>query len=169
MANLRPVHQPGLEWQEDAFGIEATWTEEPSINIITKIASQHLERECAVQFLAEGAFNKVFTITCEKGEFVFRVALPVAPNVKTLSEVATIALIRAKTSIPVPHVLAYSADLDNEMGFEWILMERVNGRPLEDCWHELSWLQKELLVQKMAQYLTELSCLRFTGIGSVYQ
>lgn len=57
---------------------------------------------------------------------------------KTLSEIATLSFIRKKTSIPVPAVNAYSADSTNELGFEWILMDRVHGRPLEDVWESMS-------------------------------
>jgi aminoglycoside phosphotransferase (APT) family kinase protein len=58
--------------------------------------------------------------------------LPVTPKVKTLSEVATLAYVREKTSIPVPKVVAYDADLTNELGFEYIRMERVDGHPLRE-------------------------------------
>jgi aminoglycoside phosphotransferase len=169
MSTLRNVQQLGLEWERSPFGIEPKWTAEPSIAIIKTLASQALECGCAVAFLAEGAFNKVYSVDCSKGAYVFRVALPVAPQVKTLSEVATLSFIREKTSIPVPAVTAYSADFTNELGFEWILMDRVRGRPLEEQWKLMSWLEKQILVQKMVSFMSELSRLELSGIGSVYE
>lgn len=169
MSNTRDIHQPGLKWEHHLFGDTPTWIAEPSVEIIEKLARRELECDCNVEFLAEGAFNKVYSVQCSKGAFVFRVALPVAPKMKTLSEVATMSFVRAKTSIPVPKVIAYNADLKNELGFEWILMERINGRPLDECWDRISWLKKGLLIQKLVKFISELSELEFRGIGSLYE
>ena len=168
MSGTREVHQPGLAWEHSLFDISPIWMTEPALEIVEKIARQSLHCECEVAFLAEGSFNKVYSVNCSKGVFVLRVALPVAPKVKTLSTVATMSFIHAKTSIPVPKVIAYSADVHNELGFEWILMERVNGSPLEEQWSEISWLKKGLLIRKIVGWMSELSDLEFSGIGSVY-
>ncbi|KAF2632268.1 hypothetical protein BU25DRAFT_300937, partial [Macroventuria anomochaeta] len=116
----------------------------------------------------QGAFNKVYTVSGSKGTFISRVALPLAPRVKTLSEVTTMSLIRAKTSIPVPQVVAYNAGLNNELKFKWVLVEHINGLLLQERRYELLWLKKGLLVQKMVKFIDELSHLNLTGIGSVY-
>ena len=97
-------------------------------------------------------FNKIFAIDCPKGRFIFRVSLPVAPGVKTKSEFATLAFVREKTEIPVPLVIAYDADLTNELGFEWMLTQRVDARPLHEVWHKISWLKKGLLVMQIAKF-----------------
>ncbi|KAK8068414.1 kinase-like protein [Apiospora saccharicola] len=36
----------------------------------------------------------------------------------------------------------YSASANNPVGCEWILMRKVLGRPLFDCWHELEMSRK---------------------------
>lgn len=150
------------------------WTTEPSLHVIEKLSTKHLgiesnnENACTVEFFAQGAYNKLYVVTCRKGEFVFRVTLPVAPQVKTLSEVATLSFVREKTSIPVPKVIAFDADLKNELGFEWILMERLDGQPLREKWHEISWLKKGLLVQQVADFVAQLARLELPGIGSIY-
>lgn len=167
----RKVNQPGLEWVEDVFSIEPCWTEEPSIETITRLTRDNLKlseaEQVTVKAFAEGAFNKLFSIDCAKGRFIFRVSLPVAPVVKTSSEVATLAFIREKTDIPVPHVIAHDADLSNELGFEWMLMERVDARPLHEVWHGMSWMKKGLLVKQIAEHVAQLFNIELSGIGSL--
>ncbi|KAF2832902.1 hypothetical protein CC86DRAFT_414612 [Ophiobolus disseminans] len=116
------------------FSCEPHWTKEPSIDVIQTLVVKHLHLEEAldVSFCAEGALNKLYAVDCEKGRFIFGASLPVAPGVKTKSEVATLAFVSEKTSIPVPQVIASDSDLHNDLGFEWILMERVNARPLHE-------------------------------------
>jgi aminoglycoside phosphotransferase (APT) family kinase protein len=92
---------------------------------------------------AQGAFNKLYAVICSKGRFIVRVTLPVAPRVKTVSEVATLSFVREQTAVPVPQVLEYAVNPANSSGFEWIMMERVVGRPLRERWHEISWLNQE--------------------------
>jgi aminoglycoside phosphotransferase (APT) family kinase protein len=132
----RNVAQPGLQWRKGLLGAKPAWTESPSIDIIKKLSIKHLnlgdKDTFAVEFFAEGTCNKLYAITCSKGKFIFRVTLPVAPNVKTLSDIATLSFVRRKTTIPVPKVIAFDADLTNEFGFEWILMVHMDGRPLRE-------------------------------------
>lgn len=174
MASPQPhnINQPGLGWEPSIWGADPVWTIEPSQDIIQKLAVQHLglttDEQCVVTFFDEGAFNKLYSIKCHEGDYIFRVALPVAPKIKTLSEIATVSFIQAKTTIPVPKILAYDANLNNELGFEWILMEKVKGRPLHAVWHEISWLKKGLLIQKIADYMAQLSRLTFPTIGSLF-
>jgi aminoglycoside phosphotransferase len=168
MSILRNISQPGLVWEKRLLSDAPTWSIEPSIDVIEKLARRYLDCDCNVAFFSQGAFNKLYSVDSSREAFVFRVTLPVAPKTKTLSEVATMSFVRETTSIPVPRILAYNTDLDNELGFEWILMERINGRPLQECWHELSWLKKGLLVQQVAEFVSELSHLEMFGIGSIY-
>lgn len=168
---LRHIEQPGLEWEEDLFSCEPHWTKEPSIDIIKTLVVRHfdLDKEAPdVSFFAEGAFNKLYAVDCGRGRFIFRATLPVAPGVKTKSEVATLAFVRENTTIPVPQVFAYDADLNNALGFEWILMERIDARPLHEVWHSMSWLKKGLLVMKIADYTAQLFRLEMRTIGSLY-
>lgn len=54
------------------------------------------------------------------------------------SEVATVDWIRHVTNIPTPRIIAYNATRESEIGFEWILMTEVSGKPLADLWQYLS-------------------------------
>lgn len=55
-----------------------------------------------------------------------RVARRFMPRLKTASEAATLAYLRAHTSIPVPIIYAWDADPYNRLGGEWMLMSRVS-------------------------------------------
>lgn len=166
---LRTVNQSGLHWENDLFGEVAKWTKEPSIDIMKKLIIQHLglDNEPELGFFAAGALNKLYAFECAKGSYLMRVVLPVAPGVKTESEVATLNFVRENTSIPVPRVIASHSNLQKDLGFEWMIMERIHARPLLGVWHEMSWLKKELLVQQIANFSAQLFELRLSGIGSI--
>ena len=68
----------------------------------------------------------------------------------------------------MPEVLAYNCSNNNELGFEWILMEKMPGKALGDVWDSLSMVKKEMLVKNLAHHSTELFSKRFTGIGNLY-
>jgi hypothetical protein len=68
--------------------------------------------------------------------------LPIYPKWKTLSEVAILQWVAQNTSLPV-QVLAYNIDRSNPVGFEWIMMDKVLGKPWADIWHEILFSDKE--------------------------
>jgi aminoglycoside phosphotransferase (APT) family kinase protein len=128
---------PQAVWERlNVFALQPKWTTEPSVDAIKIVARQALRVESAieVEFLAQGAFNKLYTISLvgKEPEYVLRVALPVDPHFKTESEAATLMFLAEKTSLPVPKVLAYSSTQENKLGFEWILMQRMPGGVLEE-------------------------------------
>jgi aminoglycoside phosphotransferase (APT) family kinase protein len=153
---------------------------DPDISAIESLSRTHLqisgERHINVTFLAEGAFNKLYTIATSNGggvesqlPYVFRVALPVEPFYKTASEVATISYIREHTSVPIPHIIAYDSTADNELGFEWILMEKIPGVSLKTVWREMDMETKKRETRVVAQYVRQLrdQC-SFDAIGNLY-
>lgn len=168
---MNPKH--GLLWEGHPWtGLTPTWVIEPSVDLIAAIVRRELNvREsdpCVVEFLAEGAFNKVYTASCDKQDYVMRISLPVDPHFKTMSEAATIEYIRHHTDIPAPRVFRSQATNDNELKFEWMLMERVPGTKLSDQWKDMSWMKKELLVRKAVSYAAQLFDTRFNRLGNLY-
>ncbi|KAH8589886.1 hypothetical protein B0O99DRAFT_745701 [Bisporella sp. PMI_857] len=92
------------------------------------------------------------------------------PTFKTWSEVSTIALLRTKTTIPVPNVIAHSSSRENEIGFEWMLIERVvDVYPLKEVWRSLPWAAKTQLIEDVASVLGQLFDVRADAIGRIYQ
>ncbi|CAF9932963.1 MAG: hypothetical protein ALECFALPRED_005451 [Alectoria fallacina] len=167
-----------LRW-EGNFNRMPEWVRELDEAVIRSIAKQHLAPELPspldegsldVSFFTEGAFNKLYLISYagHHTEYIFRVSLPVEPYFKTESEVATLAFLGSKSSIPVARVVAWDSNSDNELGFEWTLMERVNGVTLQSVWREMSWQGKLVLTAEVARMIKHLRDITFDRIGSLY-
>ena len=131
--------------------------------------------EVTVKFLAEGAFNKAYTINTKTTSdatvksYIFRATLPVEPGDKVRNEVATLDYVKQWTKIPVPAVIAYDSSSENDLGFEWILMEKIPGVPLQDIWRRLSDSSKEAITREIASYVLQIreNC-DFHEIGGIY-
>jgi aminoglycoside phosphotransferase (APT) family kinase protein len=164
----------GLEWvQNGIWGSEPRWTVEPDKDAIRQTVASSLSlatTRCDIEFLAQGAFNKVYVVTFpeQKEEAIARVTLPVDPKWKTLSEVATLQWVRDNTSLPVPEVIAYQADRTSSIGFEWIVMSKMPGRSLHDRWRDVSFPAKEDVVRRLAAFCSDTFRAQLRGIGNVY-
>lgn len=167
----------GLRWTADLFGPVPVWSKTPYIPTIESLSRRYLGADnLSVNFFAGGAFNKLYSITVssntstETKSYIFRVALPVEPFYKTASEIATLRYLRRQTSIPVPEVIAYNCTVENELGFEWILMEKIPGVSLGEVWGNLNLSTKKIVAECIGQYTKQLreKC-RFDAIGSLYQ
>ncbi|KAL6822220.1 phosphotransferase enzyme family domain-containing protein [Trichoderma camerunense] len=171
----RPM-QDGLGWQQTTFYLMPVWTREPSIGAIESVCRQQLktpsEDICTVTFHAAGLFNKVYLIHTAGRSFIMRVTLPVYPRHKTRAEVVTLRWVHENTSIPVPEVFDFDDSNDNEIGFEWILMEYMQGTSARKRWRTMSMEQKIALTERFAAFQFELSGLEkqesaFKGIGTL--
>lgn len=166
--------QDGLEWTSTTFGLEPRWTREPDTNVITRIARKHLGHDddvsIEVAFHAQGAFNKLYKINAAGSMCLLRTSLPVCPKFKTESEVATINFVRKHTNTLVPRIIASESSRDqNELGFEWILMEMMPGVTLRQKWRTMSWDAKETIVQDLVRLQSKLYMQRYPAIGNLYQ
>lgn len=83
------------------------------------------------------------------------------------SEVATLARLRAH-GLPVPRVHAYSPDANNPAGSEYIIMEKLSGRPLGDCWFDLSDKQRLKVLLQLVQLEAKLYNIGLPASGSIY-
>jgi hypothetical protein len=161
----------GLKWIPKTFGLEPAWTLEPNLEAAKQIVKSRMSRSSVtISFLAQGAFNKLYNVTSDEDTetLILRIALPVDPRHKTLSEVATMDWMLYNAKIPVPVVIAYEASRTNPIGFEWILMTKLAGRPLADTWRSLPYLAKEGLVKRFAEYSSCLFKTQLSCIGNIY-
>ncbi|KAK4150334.1 kinase-like protein [Chaetomidium leptoderma] len=156
--------QDGLEWKETLFDLVPQWTRDVSIAAIESVCRQQLnippEDPCTVAFHASGLFNKLYIVKYTKGPLIMRVSLPVYPRHKTRAEVATLRWVRENTNVPVPKVVSFDDSNDNEIGYEWILMELMEGTPAHRRWRTMSMEQKVALTKRIATFQVELS-----GVG----
>ncbi len=173
------ILQPGLKWElNKCYEAEPTWTHDPNVDIIVRLARKHLhfsqDDECTADYFMQGAFNRVYLVRCPRGSkdersFIFRVSLPVDPGFKVSSDVATMAFVREHTSAPVPHVLAFDPSHENELGFAWTIMEMMPGQPLCHRYRYMTRKQKEDLVKRVAEIVAQMFRHKLHGIGNLYQ
>ena len=154
--------------------------QEPNTQHIQETVQQYIDfiapetKTISVELLAQGAFNQAYNIMAEnkatgfRKEYVFRVALPIYPHYKVESDVATTEFVRHTTTIPVPIIYAFDSSPTNKLGFEWMLMEKVEGVSLYDVWDTMGYSTKKKLSRTVANWMDQLSRLKFNKIGSLY-
>jgi hypothetical protein len=76
--------------------------------------------------LPEGSHNKCFLFQMDNDvQVVTRIPNPFLPRkIETASEVATLDFLRNELNIPVPKVYAWSDSMDEDVGVEYIIMEK---------------------------------------------
>lgn len=82
------------------------------------------------------------------------------------SEVATLAFVRGH-GIPVPRVLGYSTDV-NPVGAEYILMEKLPGRPIGEAWFDLSEKDRLKILLEIVNLEAKLFTINLPASGSIY-
>lgn len=97
-----------------------------------------------------------------------RVSLTVDPRFKTSSEAATLDLVSKHTSIPAPRVIAMENSHDNEIGFEWMLMDFIEGTNLEHVWKDITWSAKTRLIDQVVDITANLYRIQCNSIGNIY-
>jgi hypothetical protein len=120
--------------------------------------------------LAEGGFNRVFTLTMEDGfeviaKIPYHIAVP--EYFATASEAATLAFLRSK-GVPVPRVYSYCAYAENPVGAEYLLMEKADGVSLKSKWLELTEEEVSKLAHSFVEAILKLAEIPFSATGSLY-
>ncbi|KAF7935402.1 uncharacterized protein EAE97_008309 [Botrytis byssoidea] len=76
-------------------------------------------------------------------------------------------VIKSHTTIPVPHILAWSDDASNPIGSEYIIMRHVTGVPLRERWLTMAGSQYTRCVQSACMTMKQLAALEFPAYGSI--
>ncbi|KAJ5793943.1 hypothetical protein N7457_000542 [Penicillium paradoxum] len=119
----------------------------------------------------EGGFSKALLVTTlDKSEYVVKIPCPNAgrPMYCTSSEVAVLDYVRTWTTIPVPKVLAWSADPTNPVGAEYIVMERVPGVQMFKKWNVMGESNRMAIIKRLTQWESELAEISFPASGNLY-
>ncbi|KAI3319570.1 phosphotransferase enzyme family-domain-containing protein [Xylariaceae sp. AK1471] len=162
----------GLTLAKDGLSPHPTWAVQPTVESIIATLKTAISpaRGYEARFLHEGAYSKLYEVSFENQVFVMRVSLPVCPRSKTESEVATLEWVYQYTDLPVPRVRAYDSSRNNPLGFEWILMTKIEGKPLSECWQSIKMGSKERLVKQIAAFTAAAFHQPFhEGVGSIYK
>ncbi|KAL4779756.1 kinase-like domain-containing protein [Aspergillus varians] len=120
--------------------------------------------------LAEGGFNRVFLLTMSDGFEAIMKMLYHHDGPKyyaTASEAATLQYLHSK-GIPVPKLYGYSASASNEVGVEYIIMEKAPGTGLQSLWVDMSKRQRHKLASSFVEIEKKLFDLSLGCIGSIY-
>ncbi|CAG9982402.1 unnamed protein product [Clonostachys byssicola] len=160
----------GVEWVETQFGPRPEWTNSPDQDAILQAARQALNSNelCSVRFLSQGVFSRVYMISSFREEYIFRLSLPLYRRWKTESEIATMEWSRINTSLPVPRILAHMNDPPQAAGYEWIIMEKGSGKPLEDAWADMDYSCKSRFIRQLAAFSAGTFENKLRGMGSLY-
>jgi hypothetical protein len=123
-----------------------------------------------IKYFSAGTFNRLYSISEPHWTttYLFRVSIPVEPFFKTESVVATLEYVRQHTLMPVPRVIAFSSSDANDLGYEWILMEMLQGVPLRAVWDKMPEAARIKLFAEVASHAKQLLSLRFNTFGSIY-
>lgn len=161
----------GMAWDDRGLDLRPVWTREPSLEAIAKVCREKLHIDeagtCRVSFHAQGGFNKIYLVHTNQQQLIMRVSLPVCPRTKTRGEVTTLQFLRRRTTVSVPEVVAFDDSAENEIGFEWILMEFLPGDLAYKRWRTLTISQKMALVQQVAEFQAQIFRCEFSEIGTL--
>lgn len=155
----------------------AIWPSEPDISVIRSIAISVLQPmypysnmgAVSVAFFGAGVSNKMYQVEHPTWpvKYLFRVSLPVDPFNKTESEIATLVYVRRHTTIPVPNPVAWNSSSNNALGYEWSLLEKIEGVELSSVWGKMPWEAKVKLAHDLAGICAQLWKQRLDKIGSL--
>ncbi|UYP45990.1 hypothetical protein NEF87_002275 [Candidatus Lokiarchaeum ossiferum] len=119
--------------------------------------------------LFEGGFiNPIYFITTKSQlELVLRITnpLPKWRHWKTLNEIEVMKFLRTNTSIPVPKVWDSSVATDL-IGYEYILMEKIEGIQMNIVYPDASYDLKCSLISQILSFIKEMQKFTFLKIGS---
>lgn len=79
-----------------------------------------------------------------------------------------LAVVRQKTSLPVPAILDWSDDAANPVGTEFIIMEHAQGVQLHGRWSSMNAHQHMLAVKALGTTAKELASLDFPAYDCLY-
>jgi Phosphotransferase enzyme family len=124
----------------------------------------------AFEKLAEGGWNRSFKATLRGGcEVIARLPFPCSlpKRYSTLSEVATMTFLREQ-GLPVPKIHDWSATVENSVGSEYMIMEKVHGTDLRNTWYSMTMSQRLKAVSKIVQLEKALFDISLPACGSIY-
>lgn len=118
--------------------------------------------------LERGGWHEIRVLHFEDGwSCIGRFTREAEPLHKTESELATMEYVRKHTSIKVPEVYYVNYNENHVVGAPFLLIERLDGKPLGLYWENLSLDHKLSVIEQLAGVYGELASLKFDRIGSL--
>jgi isoamyl acetate esterase len=85
-----------------------------------------------------------------------------------LSELATMKVIKERTSIPVPAIYAHSPLPSGDFAYPFVLLEWLPGRHLDTPFVDFPESRRDRLAEQLASILHQLAKLRFDTLGRIW-
>ncbi|EME39385.1 hypothetical protein DOTSEDRAFT_91755 [Dothistroma septosporum NZE10] len=145
--------QQRLQERRQAFNVHEL------ANVICGAISRPVEDLSSLEKFAEGGFNRILQATFNDGREILA-RLPFIPRL--LYDILW------QQGLPVPKVLEYSADSHNSVGIEYLLLEKLPGRPLGDRWFSLENKVVVKVVKQIVDLEQQYVSLRLPASGSLY-
>ncbi|RYC80709.1 hypothetical protein BFJ63_vAg16406 [Fusarium oxysporum f. sp. narcissi] len=168
----------------EIFGPLVDITAESLVLLASNIANRRLHLPSSGGKLVariDGSYNIIHVVELEGTKLVIRVPAtgwgtgmtPIAAHAME-SQVATMRLIRNKTTIPVPEVYALDTTDNNEIGAPYICMSFIPGKPVSEVWFDHSGTvpREELrlrILANLSRTMAQFSCLAFDQMGSIME
>jgi aminoglycoside phosphotransferase (APT) family kinase protein len=70
--------------------------------------------------------------------------------------------------IPIPKIFNWSSSSSNNIGFEYIIMERAQGKELVDTWFTMTFEERMKILEKIVEIERTLFDIRFPTSGSLF-
>jgi aminoglycoside phosphotransferase (APT) family kinase protein len=122
-------------------------------NIVAKSVGQRADDIKFFTKIAEGGSYRVFEATFHDGlKTIARLPYPcsIPRRYGTASEVATMEFLRLH-GVPTPRVFGWSDTSANSVGSEYIIMERVSGKELEETWFTMSLKERMAVIERLSR------------------
>ena len=121
-----------------------------------------------ISTLRRGTFHEIRVLHFEDGwTCIGRFTREAEPLAKVESELATLECISKHTTIPVPEVYLVSHSDNDCVGAPYVLMEHMQGSPLDDIWENLSLDHKLDAIKQLAGIHGQLASQKSDTIGSL--
>lgn len=168
----------------ETFGPLVAITAESLVLLASNIASRYLHLPSSSGKLVariNGSYNITHVVELESVKLVIRVPAtgwgsgmtPTAAHAME-SHVATIRLIRSKTTIPVPEIYALDTTDNNEISAPYLCMNFIPGKPVSEVWFDDSGTlpREEMrlrILTSLSRTMAQFSCLTFDKMGSIME
>lgn len=142
-----------------------------SLNQADLVIKRHFNNQSAkcIHHINRGYNNRIYIVqTTTNQEYILRLSGRFWKSCKTESEVAALLYLKARCQhVPVPTVFGYCTDKDRSgIEAEYILMEKIEGEPLDKIWPSLASNEQQSIVDQFGRAVAEIQSISFPMIGS---
>ncbi|KAF8338464.1 hypothetical protein F5887DRAFT_514377 [Amanita rubescens] len=141
----------------------------PDLKALSDLVYTRIGRKItSCQKVTRGTYHEIYMLNTEDGRKLIARLCRSPRNPSALrSEVATMTLVRSRTSIPVPVVHFFEDSPSNEVGMQFLVMDYVEGVNLYRIWDDLTLEHKKDVLTQITWVLGQLANMEFKATGSI--